>query len=246
MNFEHIASHASVKRGIELAVAGRHGLMLAGPRGSGRDTLGAAFKTLYERVFPPPSDPVGPEDVEAISKLRDYKEFSRFITAWGLCGCGGGLSRGCICSQEGRMIYRLKQEACLQEMDMVLEVAGVPFQELVGPDRGRSTMEEAFQRIIGARGLLTQLDTSVPLNVHSLFDAAAKRTFELGVRKLALGVGPACSVLKVSWTISCFEGGSKPPATIKAKHVAEALMYRSLPQQPVSELKEDTKGVMVQ
>ncbi len=246
MNFEHIASHASVKRGIELAVAGRHGIMLAGPRGSGRDTLGAAFKTLYERTFPPPNDPTGPEDMEAIDKLRAYKEFSRYVTAWGLCGCGGGLSRGCICSQEGRMIYRLKQEACLQEMDLVLEVAGVPFQELVGPDRGRSTMEEAFQRIIGARNLLTQLDTSVLLNMHKICDQAAKRTFEMGVGKLSLGVGPACSVLKVAWTIACFEGGSKPPEVIKSKHVAEALQYRVLPQQPVSELKEDTKGVMVQ
>lgn len=246
MNFENIASHASVKRGIELAVAGRHALMLTGPRGSGRDTLGTAFRTLYERVYNPPNEPKSPEDTEAIKAHENYQPFQRFVTVWGLCGCGGGLNRGCFCSQEGRMMYRLKQEACLSEVEMVLEVVGVPFQELIGPDRGRSTMEEAFQRVIGARNLITQLDTSILLNMHKICEQPAKRTFELGVKKLGLGVGPACAVLKVAWTVACFEGGSKPPEVIKSKHVAEALQYRTLPQQPTSELKEDTKGVMIQ
>jgi len=117
----------------------------------------------------------------------------------------------------------------LDRIDLHIEVPAVVYQELRGKETG-ATSAEMRDRVLAARAIQLargSINASTPpgrLREICPLDAAAEKTLEMAVRRLALSARAHDRILKVSRTIADL-GGSEQ---IQAKHIAEAVQYRSL------------------
>lgn len=146
------------------------------------------------------------------------------------CGYFGDRSKECRCTgaQIQRYIGKISGPL-LDRIDIHIEVPAVEYKELRGQGDGVSsaTMRE---RIFAARGLQTRrgfLNSQIPparIREFCRLDDAAERTLELAVRRLTLSARAHDRLLKVARTIADLAGS----AHVAAKHLAEAVQYRSL------------------
>lgn len=146
------------------------------------------------------------------------------------CGYFGDRSKECRCTgaQIQRYIGKISGPL-LDRIDIHIEVPAVEYKELRGQGDGVSsgTMRE---RIFAARELQTKrgfLNSQIPparIREFCRLDDAAERTLELAVRRLTLSARAHDRLLKVARTIADLAGSSH----VAAKHLAEAVQYRSL------------------
>jgi magnesium chelatase family protein len=110
-----------------------------------------------------------------------------------------------------------------------IEVPAVPFKELRGRDNG-ITSAGMRERVCRARETQRQrgyYNADIPAkDVRRLcdLDEAGERTLEMAVRRMGLSARAHDRILKVSRTIADLDGASG----VTAKHLAEAIQYRSL------------------
>ena len=110
-----------------------------------------------------------------------------------------------------------------------MEVPAVPYNELRGNEASESSAE-IRQRVAAARAIQQRrgyYNSRMPTRVirkQCALDDSGERTLEMAVRRLGLSARAHDRVLKVARTTADL-GGS---ATISAKHLAEAVQYRSL------------------
>ena len=117
----------------------------------------------------------------------------------------------------------------LDRIDLHIEVPAVPYKELRGRDEGTGSAEmrdrvEAARRVQAARGFYNAHIPSSHIRKLCALDEAGERTLEMAVRKMGLSARAHDRLLKVARTIADL-GGSE---MVQAKHVAEAVQYRSL------------------
>ncbi len=146
------------------------------------------------------------------------------------CGYFGDTTRECRCT--GGIIQRYLSKISgplLDRIDLHVEVPTVAYKELRGSGDGVSSAEMR-QRVEAARERQQQrgfYNAQIPhqkLRELSALDPAGERTLEMAVRRMGLSARAHDRVLKVARTIADL-GGSK---AVSAKHVAEAVQYRSL------------------
>jgi magnesium chelatase family protein len=117
----------------------------------------------------------------------------------------------------------------LDRIDLHVEVPAVPYQELRGRSDGTSSAEMRA-RVVAARSVQARrgfYNAHIPpgrLREVCALDAAGERTLELAVRKMSLSARAHDRILKVARTIADLSGVEG----VLAKHVAEAVQYRSL------------------
>jgi magnesium chelatase family protein len=146
------------------------------------------------------------------------------------CGFFSDPSRECRCT--GAIIQRYLSKISgplLDRIDLHVEVPAVPYKELRGKDAGAGSGEmrervEAARAIQQLRGFYNARIPSPQLRKLCALDDAGERTLEMAVRKMGLSARAHDRVLKVARTIADL-GGSQPGL---AKHLAEAVQYRSL------------------
>ncbi|MGQ9635583.1 MAG: YifB family Mg chelatase-like AAA ATPase [Bryobacteraceae bacterium] len=159
---------------------------------------------------------------------------SRFmlVAAMNPCPCGfhGDPSRECRCT--GGIIQRYLSKISgplLDRIDLHVEVPAVPYKEMrAGPEgepsasiRERVLKARAIQR---SRGFYnSQIPTRLLRKLCEL-DESGERTLETAVRRLGLSARAHDRVLKVARTIADLGGSER----VMAKHVAEAVQYRTL------------------
>ena len=154
------------------------------------------------------------------------------LAAMNPCKCGyfGDASRECRCTPGQIQQYLNKISGpMLDRIDIHVEVPAVPFQELRGAPVSTTSAEirgrvEAARRLQTARG---HYNAHIPARlVRTLcsLDAAGERTLEMAVRRMGLSARAHDRLLKVARTIADLDGA----ASVAAKHVAEAVQYRSL------------------
>ena len=117
----------------------------------------------------------------------------------------------------------------LDRIDLHVEVPAVPYKELRGQDHSAGSLEmrqrvEAARVIQHQRGFYNARIPSSQLRRLCALDDAGERTLEMAVRRMGLSARAHDRVLKVARTIADL-GGSEP---VLAKHLAEAVQYRSL------------------
>lgn len=105
----------------------------------------------------------------------------------------------------------------------------MPYKELRSKDSGSGSAEmrarvEAARAIQRQRGFYNAHIPSRLIRKLCALDEAGERTLEMAVRKMGLSARAHDRILKVSRTIADL-GQSE---SVSAKHVAEAVQYRSL------------------
>ena len=154
------------------------------------------------------------------------------IGALNPCPCGfyGDPTRECRCT--GAIIQRYLGKLSgplLDRIDLHIEVPAVPYQELRGKDGGVSSAAMR-ERVCAARDLQQSrgyYNAHIPageLRKLCELDAAGERTLEMAVRRMGLSARAHDRILKVARTIADLDHA--PGVT--AKHLAEAVQYRSL------------------
>ena len=146
------------------------------------------------------------------------------------CGFFSDPSRECRCT--GAIIQRYLSKISgplLDRIDLHIEVPAVPYKELRGKDHGTGSAEmrqrvEAARAIQQRRGFYTARIPSAQLRRLCALDDAGESTLETAVRRMGLSARAHDRILKVARTIADL-GGSEP---VLAKHLAEAVQYRSL------------------
>ncbi len=147
-----------------------------------------------------------------------------------LCGHFGDASRECRCTPASIQRYLGRVSGpMLDRIDLHIEVSAVPFKELRGSDTGTSSAEMR-QRVGAARDLQQRrgyYNSQIPaaeLRRICQLDEAGERTLEMAVRKLSLSARAHDRILKVGRTIADLASSD----TVTARHLAEAVQYRSL------------------
>jgi magnesium chelatase family protein len=156
------------------------------------------------------------------------------LAAMNPCPCGfyGDATKECRCT--GAIIQRYLGKISgplLDRIDLHIEVSAVPYQELRAKDGGAGSAEMR-ERVLAARAVQQQRGQYnahiPPATVRKLcaLDAAGERTLEMAVRKMGLSARAHDRILKVARTIADLDRSE----CVSAKHVAEAVQYRSLDQ----------------
>ena len=154
------------------------------------------------------------------------------VAAMNPCPCGfyGDATRECRCTPAIIQRYLGKISGpLLDRIDIHVEVPAVPYQELRGDHHGESSAEirtrvQAARSIQDARGFSNSRMPARLIRKHCALDAAGERTLEMAVRRMSLSARAHDRLLKVARTIADLDAAD----AISAKHIAEAVQYRSL------------------
>jgi magnesium chelatase family protein len=154
------------------------------------------------------------------------------IAAMNPCSCGffGDPTRDCRCT--GGTIQRYLGKISgplLDRIDLHIEVPAVPYQELRSKDGGASSSEmrgrvAETRAIQQTRGFNNSNIPVQELRKLCALDDAGERTLELAVRKMGLSARAHDRILKVARTVADLDHAER----VSAKHLAEAVQYRSL------------------
>ena len=117
----------------------------------------------------------------------------------------------------------------LDRIDIHVEVPAVPYQELRGNSLSESSAEirvrvERARSVQQSRGYDNARIPARMIRKLCALDDAGERTLEMAVRRMGLSARAHDRILKVARTIADL-GQSE---AVSAKHVAEAVQYRSL------------------
>jgi magnesium chelatase family protein len=154
------------------------------------------------------------------------------VAAMNPCKCGflGDSTRECRCTPGQIQQYLNKISGpLLDRIDIHVEVPAVPFKELRGDPVVTSSAEirgrvEQARRVQQARGCYNAHMPARLVRKLCALDDAGERTLELAVRRMGFSARAHDRILKVARTIADL---NESPA-VSAKHVAEAVQYRSL------------------
>jgi magnesium chelatase family protein len=154
------------------------------------------------------------------------------VAAMNPCPCGffGDATRECRCT--GGIIQRYLGKISgplLDRIDLHVEVPAVPYKELRGKDEGAASAQ-IRARVLAAREVQQQrgfFNAHIPpteMRKLCALDDAGERTLELAVRRMGFSARAHDRILKVARTIADLDHA----AAVSAKHLAEAVQYRSL------------------
>jgi magnesium chelatase family protein len=146
------------------------------------------------------------------------------------CGFYGDTARECRCTPGQIQQYLGKISGpLLDRIDIHVEVPAVPFKELRGGGEAessagiRSRVQHA-RDVQQSRGFYNARMPVRDIRGVCALDDAGERTLEMAVRRMSLSARAHDRILKVARTVADLAGAPN----VSAKHVAEAVQYRSL------------------
>jgi magnesium chelatase family protein len=154
------------------------------------------------------------------------------VAAMNPCRCGfyGDATRECRCTPAQIQQYLGKISGpLLDRIDIHVEVPAVPYKELRGDAQTESSADmrsrvERARAVQQSRGYYNARMPSRLIRKQCALDDSGERTLEMAVRRMGLSARAHDRVLKVARTVADLAGSE----TVAAKHVAEAVQYRSL------------------
>lgn len=175
--------------------------------------------------------------VSRVSRSVEYPADLMLVASMNPCPCGysGSAAHDCSCTPSQIQKYMSKISGpLLDRIDLHVEVDEVRYDEL-SSDVYAESSAAVKERVNAARALQTARYkgtgvhsnagmTSVMIKRYCKLDAAGERILSSAFDKLGLSARAYTRILKVARTIADLDGA----ADISSKHVAEAVMYRSL------------------
>jgi len=154
------------------------------------------------------------------------------VAAMNPCPCGyyGDPTRECRCTPAIIQRYLGKISGpLLDRIDIQIEVPAVPYKELRAGEVAESSADmltrvESARAIQTARGCSNSRMPARVLRKLCALDETGERTLEMAMRRMSLSARAHDRILKVARTVADLDHSE----TIAAKHVAEAIQYRSL------------------
>jgi magnesium chelatase family protein len=154
------------------------------------------------------------------------------VAAMNPCRCGfyGDATRECRCTPAQIQHYLGKISGpLLDRIDIHVEVPAVPYKELRGESTAESSdeMRARVERARGAQQARGYYNARLPsrmIRKLCALDESGERTLEMAVRRMGLSARAHDRVLKVARTVADLAQSE----SVAAKHVAEAVQYRSL------------------
>ena len=150
------------------------------------------------------------------------------------CGFFGDPKRECTCSFREIQRYRAKISGpLLDRIDIHIDVPPVPFKDLTGINKGKSS-SEIYDSVFAARGiqekrfLKTKIHTNAMMNTRQIkkycqIDGEARLLLEEAMNTFGFSARALSRILKISRTIADLAHDKD----IKTVHIAEAIQYRS-------------------
>lgn len=176
-----------------------------------------------------------------VSRARlsvDYPANFMLVASMNPCPCGyyNHPDRPCLCSPGAVQKYMNRVSGpLLDRIDIQVEVVPVPFEK-ISDGRPSECSEAIRERVMKARAIQekrfaahegiysnTQM-TSKLLHEYAVPDAAGLSLLKVAMQRLNLSARAYDRILKVSRTIADLEASPN----IEARHLAEAIQYRSL------------------
>ena len=146
------------------------------------------------------------------------------------CGFYGDTARECRCTPGIIQRYLGKISGpLLDRIDIHFEVPAVAYKDLRGRDDGTSSAQ-IRERVVAARAVQQSrgyYNAHIParsLRKHCALDDSGERTLEMAVRRMGLSARAHDRILKLARTIADLDRSE----SVSAKHLAEAVQYRSL------------------
>jgi magnesium chelatase family protein len=154
------------------------------------------------------------------------------VAAMNPCPCGyyGDPTRECRCTPAIIQRYLGKISGpLLDRIDIQIEVPAVPYKELRAGDVAESSADilgrvEKAREIQSARGHSNSRMPARVLRKLCALDDTGERTLEMAMRRMSLSARAHDRILKVARTVADLDHSD----AISAKHIAEAIQYRSL------------------
>ena len=154
------------------------------------------------------------------------------VAAMNPCRCGfyGDTTRECRCTPAQIQQYLGKISGpLLDRIDIHVEVPAVPYKELRGesvsePSADIRARVERARAVQQERGYDNSRMPAHRIRKLCVLDDAGERTLEMAVRRMGLSARAHDRILKVARTIADLDEAPR----VSAKHVAEAVQYRSL------------------
>ena len=160
-----------------------------------------------------------------------------FVASMNPCPCGfyGSKDKECTCTPEAIARYMGKISGpLLDRIDIQIEVTPVKYQKIASDER-IETSETIKQRVDNARkiqlerykehGIFSNSEITPSLsNIYCKLDLKSKEIVQNAFERLGLSARGYERILKVARTIADLD----EKENIEAKHIAEAIQYRSL------------------
>jgi magnesium chelatase family protein len=154
------------------------------------------------------------------------------VAAMNPCPCGfyGDTTHECRCTPAIIQRYLGKISGpLLDRIDLHVEVPAVPYKEMRADEQGVSSAEmrdriECARHTQRERGHVNAQLPPKLLRRLCRLDETGERTLEMAMRRLALSARAHDRILKVARTVADLDESE----TVTAKHLAEAVQYRSL------------------
>ena len=160
-----------------------------------------------------------------------------FVASMNPCPCGfyGSKDKECTCTPEAITKYMGKISGpLLDRIDIQIEVTPVKYQKIASNEK-IETSEEIKERVNKARkiqlerykghGIFSNSQiTPTFSNIYCKLDLKSKEIIQHAFERLGLSARGYERILKVARTIADLDGKEN----IEAKHIAEAIQYRSL------------------